>query len=131
MWLARFALGLLILLVAMGPAFAQDEVATVRLDGQAVFQVSPTSDADDAAVHARRIEARLSGLLRNLNALAPPVARQTSAGWSVNVSGIPVVTVTPRDAEDNPRHGRDKQPAELVLIESEVLDDESWRRRHV
>ena len=101
MHLARFALGLLLLLVAIRPAFAQDEVATVRLDGQAVFQVGPTSDGDDAAARARRIEARLSGLLRNLNALAPPVARQTSAGWPVNVSGIPVVTVTPRDAEDN------------------------------
>lgn len=83
------------------PASAQDDVATVRLDGRAVFQVGPASDGDDADARARRIEARLAGLLRNLDALAPPVARQTATGWVVNVSGIPVVTVTPRDAEDN------------------------------
>lgn len=92
---------ILLLLLAARPAWAQDAVATVRLDGQAVFQVGPASDNDDAGARARRIEARLSGLLRNLDALAPPVARQTPAGWSVVVSGIPVVTVTPRDAEDN------------------------------
>lgn len=46
MRLMRLALGLsLFLLVAPRPALAQDDVATVRLDGQAVFQVGPTSDA--------------------------------------------------------------------------------------
>ncbi len=92
---------LLMLFLAAVPATAQDDVATVRLDGQAVFQVGGATDNDDADARARRIETRLSGLLRNLDALAPPVARRTPAGWSVVVSGIPVVAVTPRDAEDN------------------------------
>jgi len=82
-------------------ASAQSDVATVRLDGQAVFQVGPASDTDDPSERARRVEQRLNGLLRNLNALGPPVARQTPSGWTVTVSGVPVVTVTPRDAEDN------------------------------
>lgn len=100
MRLIRRAL-ILLLLVLTTPAYAQDDVATVRLDGRAVFQVGPAADGDDANARARRIETRLSGLLRNLDALAPPVARPTPAGWAVVVSGIPVVTVTPRDAEDN------------------------------
>lgn len=82
-------------------ASAQSDFATVRLDGRAVFQIGPASDDDDAGTRARRIESRLRGLLRNLDALAPPVARQTPRGWSVSVSGIPFVTLTERDAEDN------------------------------
>lgn len=100
MRLLRQILLALALLVA-APALAQNDVATVRLDGNAVFQVGPATDEDDASIRARRIEARLGGLLRNLNALAPPIARQTPSGWSVSVSGIPVVTITDRDAEDN------------------------------
>ncbi len=88
-------------LLAAMPARAQSDVATVRLDGNAVFQVGPATDDDDAADRARRIEARLAGLLRNLDSLDTPIARQTSGGWSVSVSNIPVVTVTNRDAEDS------------------------------
>lgn len=92
---------LLLNALAVAPASAQSDVATVRLDGQAVFQVGPASDGDDARERARRIEQRLNGLLRNLDALGPPVARQAPSGWTVTVSGVPVVTVTPRDAEDS------------------------------
>ena len=84
-----------------GQVSAQSEIATVRLDGQAVFQVGPSTDTEDASARARRIERRLGGLLRNLDALSPPVARMTRTGWTVTVSGIPIVTVTQRDAEDN------------------------------
>lgn len=97
-------LGLLlaILLSALpSAAQAQSDNATVRLDGRTVFQVGPSGETDDADQRARRIEQRLNGLLPNLDALAPPVARQTPTGWAVTVSGVPVVTVTPRDAEDN------------------------------
>lgn len=96
-----FALILYGLCFLAAPAVAQDNVATVRLDGQAVFQVGPATDADDASERARRIEQRLGALLRNIDALAPPVARETPSGWVVAVSGVPVVTVTQRDAEDN------------------------------
>lgn len=89
-------------LLAFGsPASAQSEVATVRLDGRAVFQVGPSVDGDDPAVRARRIEQRMGALLRNLDSIGQPVARQTASGWTVVVSGVPVVTVTKRDAEDN------------------------------
>ncbi len=96
------ALYLLVLNLGISQAvLAQDNFATVRLDGRSVFQVGPATDADDPRERARRIEQRLSGLLRNLDALGRPVARETRTGWAVTVSGVPVVTVTPRDAEDN------------------------------
>lgn len=95
------ALIFFILVNLAAPALAQETTATVRLDGRIVFQVGQVTDEDDAAARARRIEARLDGLLRNLDALGPPKAQETPAGWTVVVSGIPVVTVTARDAEDN------------------------------
>jgi small conductance mechanosensitive channel len=82
------------------PAFAQTEVATVRIDGRAVFQVGPGTDDGSPAARVQRIEERLSPLLSNPGALAPATPRRTAAGWSVTVSGIPVVSVTSRDAED-------------------------------
>ena len=101
--MARLASLILLLLASLvaTPAAAQEEVATVRLDGRAVFQVGPGSDGQDAGERAQRIEQRLGGLLRNLDALGAPVARQTPSGWTVTVSGVPVVTVTARDSEDN------------------------------
>jgi small conductance mechanosensitive channel len=98
----RAALVLLLLsLLTTSPARAQEEAATVRLDGRPVFQVGPAADGTDARERARRVERRMGGLLRNLDALGEPVSRQTPAGWTVVVSGIPVVSVTNRDAEDN------------------------------
>lgn len=90
-----------LMLAASGvPAFAQAEAATVRIDGRSVFQVGPGTDDGDPTARARRVEERLSPLLGNPDALAPAAPRRTAAGWSVTVSGIPVVSVTPRDAED-------------------------------
>lgn len=91
---------LLALVLAWRPAAAQD-AATVRLDGRALFQIGPGTEGGDAGERARRVEQRLGGLLRNVDTLGPPVPRQTASGWAVTVSGVPVVTVTPRDAEDN------------------------------
>lgn len=92
---------LLLTTLVAAPVSAQSDVATVRLDGQAVFQVGPANDADHPRERARRIEQRLNGLLRNIDALSPPLARQSSSGWTVTVSGVPIVNVTPRDAEDS------------------------------
>lgn len=91
---------LLALLLPVSAA-AQEDVATVRLDGRAVFQVGPGEEQGSASERARRIESRLATLLRNLDAVGLPVARETASGWSVVVSGVPVVSVTTRDAEDN------------------------------
>ncbi|MEW9856705.1 mechanosensitive ion channel family protein [Novosphingobium sp. M1R2S20] len=90
----------LALALVVAPAAAQSDLATVRIDGRAVFQVGPGAEEGDASARARRVEERLSPLLGNLNALAPATPRRTASGWSVTVSGIPVVNVTPRDAED-------------------------------
>ncbi len=91
----------LALLLAAHPAAAQANLATVRLDGRAVFQVGPSAADDPASERARRIEERLAPLVRNIGTVAPPIARQTPSGWTVSVSGIPVVSITQRDAEDN------------------------------
>lgn len=90
----------LVLAMLWVPAFAQTDAATVRIDGRSVFQVGPGTDDGDATARARRVEERLSPLLGNPDALAPAAPRRTAAGWSVTVSGIPVVSVTRRDAED-------------------------------
>jgi small-conductance mechanosensitive channel len=82
-------------------ASAQDAVATVRVDGQAVFQIGPDSADTPARARADRIEARLEGLLRNDKALGPAAAREVDGNWSVVVSGVPVVALSARDAEDN------------------------------
>lgn len=119
----RIILLVLAILLIPALAMAQDN-ATVRLDGQAVFQVGPAADEDDASVRARRIEARLGALLRNLDELGTPVPRNTPGGWTVNVSGIAVVTVTPRDAED-----RLTTPAALAGQWSAALDRALIRAR--
>lgn len=94
------ALSMLLALFAW-PAWAQDGLATVRVDGQAVFQIGTDGTDTPARARADRIESRLDGLLRNHKALGPAVARQVGGRWSVVVSGVPVVTLTTRDAEDN------------------------------
>lgn len=119
----RLLLLILALLSVPATATGQDS-ATVRLDGQTVFQVGPANDEDDASVRARRIEARLGGLLRNLDALGTPSPRNTPEGWTVSVSGITVVTVTPRDADD-----RLTTPAALAGQWSAAIDRALKRAR--
>jgi small-conductance mechanosensitive channel len=98
---SSIAWAMVLMLAALcGPAWAQNDAATVRVDGRSVFQVGPGTEDGDPAARARRVEERLSPLLGNPDALAPAAPRRTAAGWSVTVSGIPVVSVTPRDAED-------------------------------
>lgn len=109
---ARLALRLLAAwLVAVAPpaapAAAQtplaDERVTVRVDGRPLFRVGP-ADTTAAEARARRIERRLTTLLETPAALTPArVERAGPAGAdrAVTVAGVPVVTVTPTDAEDN------------------------------
>lgn len=94
----------LLLLLVFGwgaPAPAQDTSATVRLDGRAVLQVGPDENGEGAAERARRIESRLSSLLPNVAHLGPAIPKTSGDSWTVTVSGVPVVDITPRDAEDN------------------------------
>lgn len=105
-WFRKLILCLLAVSIAISiagpmPAEAQADTAMVRVDGQAIFQVGPVSEGEDAGVRARRVEARLEALLRNPRAVGVPMARVIGGGWAVTVSGVPVVNLTPRDAEDN------------------------------
>lgn len=95
-----FLLTLTVCAMASGAA-AQDEVATVRVDGRPVFQVGPATENGDARERARRVEQRIASLLRNAEHLGDAAPAHTEAGWTVMVSGVPVTRVTRRDAEDH------------------------------
>lgn len=85
------------------PAQAQEERVTVRLDGRALFRVGPSADAD-AATRARRIESRLATLLENPQAIAPALVEPAGLNGQervVTVAGVPVVTLSELDAQDN------------------------------
>ncbi len=104
-WPLRLCLGFLVALITLGaatPAAAQDERVTVRLDGQALFRVGPTADAD-AATRAQRVERRLATLLENPQAIVAARIElpANSDERIVTVAGVPVVTVIQADAEDN------------------------------
>lgn len=91
-----------VLLIPNGgtPLQAQDERATVRLDGRTVFRVGPTEEVD-AETRARRIEQRLNTLLENPNTIAASFIETVGDERIITVSGVPVVTITEADAEDN------------------------------
>lgn len=105
---ARFCLRVLqlTLLILLAPAFlvlpvyAQDERVTVLVDGRALFRVGPV-DATDAAERARRIEQRITTLLQNPQAITPAQIEANGQQRVISVAGVPVVTVTEADAQDN------------------------------
>lgn len=109
--LPRVRLGFLLLFVLIvaadgligAPAHAQDERVTVRVDGRSVFRVGPAGE-DDSGTRARRIERRLATLLENPNSIAPARVESPSTDVTsriISVAGVPVVTVTEEDAQDN------------------------------
>ncbi|MDQ3541529.1 MAG: mechanosensitive ion channel family protein [Chloroflexota bacterium] len=82
---------------------AQDERTTVRVDGRPVFRVGATEGAD-ASTRAEQIERRVATLLENPEAIAPVLIEPSGLNGEnrvLSVAGVPVVTVTPTDAEDN------------------------------
>jgi small-conductance mechanosensitive channel len=90
-------------LAATDTTFGQDERATVRVEGRSLFRVGETDD-ESAGDRAGRVERRVVRLLKRPEAIAP--ARVEVTGWDgeervVSVAGVPVVTVTKQDAEDN------------------------------
>jgi small-conductance mechanosensitive channel len=101
----KLALIILIAVVSItfSPAQAQQERATVRLDGRSVFRVS-TVDDRDATERAQQIERRIAILLENPSAIAPSLIQPTSTNnidRVISIAGVPIVTVTTADAQDN------------------------------
>ena len=99
----RLVVALVLLLLGSAAGGAQDDRTTVRVDGRALLRVGP-ADTSTAAQRALRIERRLATLLETPRALPP--ARVEPAGPDggervITVAGVPVVTVTQADAEDN------------------------------
>lgn len=92
---------LALVLIASSTAMAQQERATVRVDGRSVFRVG-AADLPAAEERARRTERRLGILLENPRAIGSVQVERTAGDDRViAVSGIAVVTVTRADAEDN------------------------------
>lgn len=84
-------------------ATAQDERATVRLEGRTVMRVGPIETAN-ARVQAQSIEARIGTLLDRPDAIVPARIETQDGpppGQVVQVAGVPVMTVTEADARDN------------------------------
>jgi small-conductance mechanosensitive channel len=98
------AVGLALLTsTTVGAVAIQDDRTTVRVDGRPLFRVGPT-DSSTAAERALGIERRVVTLLETPRALPPAQIATTGPGGTnrmVTVSGVPVVTVTQADAEDN------------------------------
>jgi small conductance mechanosensitive channel len=94
---------LLAILLCLPTAVAQSEQVTVRLDGRAVLRVGAVGELD-ATARARQIERRMNRLLENPDAIAPPRIESTNANNTdrmITIAGVPVVTVTEADAQDN------------------------------
>ncbi|BAZ71084.1 putative ion channel (plasmid) [Fischerella sp. NIES-4106] len=81
---------------------AQDERVTVRLDGRALFRVSAV-DNTKASDRARQIERRMNRLLENPTAISPPQIEtsQDKQKRVITTAGVPIVTLTTTDAQDN------------------------------
>lgn len=101
---AAFALALVAALFLFAVRLeAQDGRVTVRVDGRPVLRVG-AADTVGAAERARRIERRLTTLLATPRDLAPARVEPSGAGGAdriVTVAGVPIVTVSRTDAEDN------------------------------
>lgn len=82
---------------------AQDERVTVRVDGRTLFRVGGSGETA-ASERARRIERRLATLLENPTAITPAsieTAGVKEAERIISIAGVPVVTITEADAQDN------------------------------
>lgn len=98
----RIVVTVVLLIGLMTSAIAQEAASTgtVRLDGRTLFQVGQ-GDAPTAPERARRIERRLTSLLGNADARGQVTVQVTGENRVLAVAGVPIVTVTPEDAQDN------------------------------
>lgn len=102
-WCVRLALLIaVIILTLISAAAAQtpSEQAAVRLDGRVLFRVGQ-GDAPNAQERARRIERRLASLLDNAAATGAVVIQPSGENRTILVAGVPVLTVSVEDAQDN------------------------------
>lgn len=85
-------------------AWAQEGVATVRLDGRALFRIGP-SEALEARPRARQIERQLAAVLETPKGITPariePTEAEEDDGLQISVAGRPLMVVSPADAEAN------------------------------
>ncbi len=100
--IAAAVLALFALWLAVGGALAQDDRAPVLIDGREVFRVGPAGEVA-ASERARLIQRRIDLLLASPEEIGP--ARVEPPGpdgeRQVSVAGVPIVTVTEDDADDN------------------------------
>jgi len=96
-----------LLCAAMLPAthaWAQEGVATVRLDGRALFRIGP-NEALEARPRARQIERQLAAVLETpkgiTQARIEPTESEEDEGLQISVAGRPLMVVAPADAEAN------------------------------
>jgi len=88
------------LLWMSSPLDAQNNRATVRFDGRALFQVGAES-RDKARERADQIETRLNRVLETPTAIAPVQVEKNGDNRVFSVAARAVLTLTPDDARDN------------------------------
>ncbi|MFP2898115.1 mechanosensitive ion channel family protein [Corallococcus sp. 4LFB] len=84
-------------------AWAQAERVTVRLDGRAVLRLGP-GEGETASERAARVERRLAALAEGRAPLSPSRVEPSGERGTlrlVSVQGVPIVTITPDDAQDH------------------------------
>lgn len=94
---------LLLAWLASPPATAQEAIATVRLDGRALFRIGPSEELE-ARPRARQIERQLLAALdtpQGITAVRITPAGADNALRQLSVAGRPVLQVWPADAEAN------------------------------
>lgn len=100
-WLV--VLSLVWLVLASPPLQAQESVATVRLDGRALFRIGP-NEALEARPRAREVEKHLAAVLETPQGITRARIEKTGElrdNRQISVAGRPLVMVTPMDADAN------------------------------
>lgn len=104
----RHAVWLLLVMLAcqaLMPAgsAAQESVATVRLDGRALFRIGP-DEALEPRPRARQIERQLAAVLETPQGITRArisPSETENEGLQISVAGRPLLVVSPADAEAN------------------------------
>jgi small conductance mechanosensitive channel len=109
----------LLSLLAPPSLWAQEGVATVRLDGRTLFRVGPTEQLEPTP-RARQVERQLAAVLETPKGITRSRIENVGEGGEqrqISVAGRPLVVVTPADAEAN------GQPLDALAQEWAALID--------